>query len=92
MSDNNEEIDLTDVVVAQPVLADQNELILQLMQQIAEMRVEMQRKQDLPPPIFTVNAQPDERPPAQIPPPKVEQPQNPPSSPARNPSINDLTT
>uniref|UniRef100_M1DAL1 Uncharacterized protein n=1 Tax=Solanum tuberosum TaxID=4113 RepID=M1DAL1_SOLTU len=41
MGDNNEEIDLIDVVVAQPVLADQNELILQLMQQIAEMRVEM---------------------------------------------------
>ena len=31
MGDNNEETDLTDVVVAQPVLADQNELILQLM-------------------------------------------------------------
>uniref|UniRef100_M1C2V0 G-patch domain-containing protein n=1 Tax=Solanum tuberosum TaxID=4113 RepID=M1C2V0_SOLTU len=83
MGDNNEEIDLTDVVVAQPVLADQNELILQLMQQIAEMRVEMQRKQDLPSPIFVVNAQPDGRPPAQIPPPNVEQAQNPPSSPAR---------
>uniref|UniRef100_M1CGJ6 Uncharacterized protein n=1 Tax=Solanum tuberosum TaxID=4113 RepID=M1CGJ6_SOLTU len=73
MSDNNEEIDLTDVVVAHPVLADQNELIMQLMQQIAEMRVEMQRKQDLPPPIFTFNAQLDGRPPAQIPPPNVEQ-------------------
>uniref|UniRef100_M1DPS1 Integrase core domain containing protein n=1 Tax=Solanum tuberosum TaxID=4113 RepID=M1DPS1_SOLTU len=35
IGDNNEKIDLTDVVVAQPVLADQNELILQLMQQIA---------------------------------------------------------
>ncbi|XP_015160926.1 uncharacterized protein [Solanum tuberosum] len=90
--DNNEEIDLTDVVVAQPVLADQKELILQLMQQIAEMRVEMQRKQDLPSPIFAVNAQPNGRPPAQIPPPNVEQAQNPPSSPARNPSIIDLTT
>uniref|UniRef100_M1CYW6 Uncharacterized protein n=1 Tax=Solanum tuberosum TaxID=4113 RepID=M1CYW6_SOLTU len=41
MSDNNEEPSLTDVVVAQPALADQNELILQLMQQISEMRVEM---------------------------------------------------
>ena len=92
MDDNNEEISLTDVVVAQPTLADQNELILQLMQQIAEMRVEIQRKQDLPPPIFVVNAQPDGRPPAQIPPPNVEQAQNPPSSPARNPSIIDLTT
>uniref|UniRef100_M1DR70 Uncharacterized protein n=1 Tax=Solanum tuberosum TaxID=4113 RepID=M1DR70_SOLTU len=83
MGDNNEEIDLTDVVVAQPVLANPNELILQLMQQIDEMRVEMQRKQDLPPPIFAGNAQPDGRPPVQIPPPNVEQAQNPPSSPAQ---------
>ena len=55
MGDNNEEISLTDVMVAQPALADQNELILQLMQQIVEMRVEMQKKQDLLPPIFVVN-------------------------------------
>uniref|UniRef100_M1DAN7 Uncharacterized protein n=1 Tax=Solanum tuberosum TaxID=4113 RepID=M1DAN7_SOLTU len=41
MGDNNEEIDLTDVVVAQPVLADQNELILQLIQKISEMRVDI---------------------------------------------------
>ncbi|XP_049406282.1 extensin-like [Solanum stenotomum] len=52
----------------------------------------MQRKHDLPPPIFAVNAQPDGRPPAQTPPPNVEQAQNPPSSPAHNPSIIDLTT
>ena len=32
MGDNNDEISLTDVVVAQPTIADQNELILQLMQ------------------------------------------------------------
>lgn len=56
MGDNNEEISLTNVVVAQPSIADQNELILQLMQQIAEMRVEMQRRQDLPLPGFTANA------------------------------------
>ena len=37
----NEEVSLTDVVAAQPTVEDQNELILQLMQQIAEMRVEM---------------------------------------------------
>ncbi|XP_015163374.1 uncharacterized protein [Solanum tuberosum] len=82
MGDNNEETSLTDVVVAQPALADQNELIIQLMQQIAEMRVEMKRKQDLPPPIFAVNAQPDGRPLAQIPIPDMEQAQNQPSSPA----------
>ena len=41
----NEEVSLTNVVVDQPTVADQNELILQLMQQIAEMRVEMQRRQ-----------------------------------------------
>ena len=43
MGDSNEEVSLTNVVVAQPTIADQNELILQLMQQIAEIRVEMQR-------------------------------------------------
>ena len=50
MGDNNEEVSLTDVVVAQPTIADQNELILQLTQQIAEIRVEMKKRQDLPPP------------------------------------------
>ena len=38
--ESNEEVSLIDVVVAQPTMADQNELILQLMQHIAEMRVE----------------------------------------------------
>ena len=45
MGDNNDEIDMNDVVVAQPASADKNELIMQLMQQIAKMRVEMQRIQ-----------------------------------------------
>ena len=31
MGDNNEEVSLTDVVVAQPTIADQKELIFQLM-------------------------------------------------------------
>ena len=44
MWDDIEEVSLTDVVVAQPIVEEQNELILQLMQQIAEMRVEMQRR------------------------------------------------
>ena len=39
MGHNNKEVSLTDVVVAQPTVAEQNELI---MQQIAEMRVELQ--------------------------------------------------
>ena len=49
MGDNNEEVSLTDVVVAQPTVAEQNELIMQLMQQIVELRMEMQRRQDLKP-------------------------------------------
>ena len=32
MGDNNEEVSLTDVVVAQPTVAEQNELIMKLMQ------------------------------------------------------------
>ena len=43
MGDCNEEVILTNVMVAQPTTADQNEWILQLMQQIAEIRVEMQK-------------------------------------------------
>ncbi|KAK4715537.1 hypothetical protein R3W88_013875 [Solanum pinnatisectum] len=80
----------TDVVVAQPVVADQNELIVQLMQQIAEMRVEMQRRQDLPNPAFIAPA--DGRPSLHFPPPSAEQAHNPSSSPAHNPAIIDLTT
>uniref|UniRef100_M1DMI1 Integrase core domain containing protein n=1 Tax=Solanum tuberosum TaxID=4113 RepID=M1DMI1_SOLTU len=92
MGDNNEEIDLTDVVVAQSTVADQNELIMQLMQQIAEMRVEMQRRQNLPNPIFAFNPLGDGRPPLHFPPPSAEQVQNPPSNPAQNPPIIDLTS
>ncbi|XP_069148216.1 uncharacterized protein [Solanum lycopersicum] len=55
MGDNNDEVSLTDIVVAQPTVAEQNELIAQLMQQIAEMRVEMQRRQDTPPSGFGPN-------------------------------------
>ncbi len=41
IGDNNEEIRLTDVVVTQPAISYQNKLIMQQMQQNAEMRVEM---------------------------------------------------
>uniref|UniRef100_M0ZRU7 Integrase core domain containing protein n=1 Tax=Solanum tuberosum TaxID=4113 RepID=M0ZRU7_SOLTU len=82
MGDNNEEIGLTDVVVAQPTVADQNELILQLMQQITEMRVEIQRRQNLPNPIFSIDPLRDGRPPLPFSPPNAEQVQNPPSNPA----------
>ena len=53
MGDNNDEVSLTDVVVAQPTVAEQNEFI---MQQIFEMRVEMQRRRDSPPLRFAANA------------------------------------
>ena len=66
MGDFNEEVSLTDVVVAQPTIADQNEFILQLMQQIAEMKVEMQRRQETPPPGFGPNIA-DGRPPIYFP-------------------------
>ena len=51
MGDNNDEIDMNDVAVDQPPAADKNELVMQLMQQIAEMRVEMQRMRDSPNPV-----------------------------------------
>ena len=74
--DNNDEIDMNDVVVAQPAAADKNELIMRLMQQIAEMRVEMQRMQDLSNPISSFNPPRDGRPPLNIPPSSTEQVQN----------------
>ena len=89
--DNNEQVSLTGVVVDQPTIADQNELIMQLMQQIAEIRVEMQRRQDLPPPGFTTNAI-NGRPPLYFPFSNMDPAQNLPSTPAQNPSIVDLTT
>ena len=36
MGDNNDEVSLNDVMVAQPTVAEQNKLIMQLMQQIAK--------------------------------------------------------
>lgn len=87
MGDNNDEICLTDVVMAQPATADQNKLITQLMQQIAETRVKMQRRQDLPNSIFALNPSGDGRPPLHFPPPNAEQVHNPPSNPAQNSPI-----
>ena len=85
MGDNNEEIEIDDVVVAQPAAADKNELIMQLMQQIAEMRVEMQSMRDLPNPISSFNPPRDGRPPLHSPPSNAEQVQNLLSNPAQNP-------
>ncbi|XP_069146122.1 uncharacterized protein [Solanum lycopersicum] len=50
MGDNNEQVSLTDVVVAQPTVAEQNELIAQLMEQIADMRQNYQTAQNVPSP------------------------------------------
>ena len=51
MGNDNDEVDMNDIVMAQPTAADKNELIMRLMQQIAEMRVEMQRMRDSPNPV-----------------------------------------
>ena len=92
MGDNDEEVSLTDFVVAQPTAADQNELIMQLMQQIAEMRVEMQRMQDLSNRVSSFNPPRDGRPPFHFPPSSTEQVQNLLSNPAQNPPTIDSTT
>ena len=76
MGDNNDEIDMNDVVVAQPAATDKNELIMQLMQQIAEIRVEMQRMQDGSNPVSSFNPPRDGRPPFHFPPSSTEQVQN----------------
>ena len=91
MGDNNEEVSLTDVVVSQPTVTDQNKLIMQLVQQIAEMRVEMQWRQDFPPSGFAANAA-HGRPPIYFPSSNMDQTQNQPSTPVQNPSVIDLTS
>uniref|UniRef100_M1DVL6 Uncharacterized protein n=1 Tax=Solanum tuberosum TaxID=4113 RepID=M1DVL6_SOLTU len=63
MGDNNDYIGLTEVVVAQSSVVEQNELIMQLMQQIADLKAEVQKKQDLPNPIFSINPLGEGRPP-----------------------------
>ncbi|XP_015057445.1 uncharacterized protein LOC107003639 [Solanum pennellii] len=87
MGDNNEQASLTDVVVAQPTAAEQNELIAQLMQQIADMRVEMQRRQDTPPPGFGPKFL-DARPPTYFPSSNSDPAQHRPSTSVHNPSGN----
>ncbi|XP_069152548.1 uncharacterized protein [Solanum lycopersicum] len=89
MGDNNEEIEIDDVVVAQPAAADKNELIMQLMQQIAEMRVEIQRMRDGSNPVSSSNPPRDGRPP--LPPSNAEQVQNILSNPTQNPPTIDST-
>ena len=84
MGDNNEEVSLTDVVVAQPTVVEQTELIAQLMQLIAEMRVEMQRRQDTPPPEFGPNFV-DTIPPMYFPSSNLDPTHNQPSTPVHNP-------
>ena len=84
MGDNNDDVSLTDVVVAQDTVAEQNELI---MQQIAEMNVEMQQRQDAPPPGFGLNIA-DARPPIYFPSSNMDPTKNP----KHNPSVIDLTT
>ena len=91
MGDSNEELSLTDVVVDQPTIADQNELIMQLMQQIAKIRVETQRRQDLPPPGFAANPA-DGRPQIYFPSTNIYPVQNHPSTPSQNLLVIDLTT
>ena len=83
MGYSDKKVSLTDAMVDQPTIADQNELILQLMQQIAEMRVEIQRRQDLPPPEFAANAA-DGRPPIYIHSSNMDPTQNQPSTPFQN--------
>ena len=78
--------------MTQPAAADQNELNMLLMQQIAEMRVEIQRMQNLSNPISSFNPSRDGRPPLHFPPPSTEQVQNLLSNPTQNPPAIDLIT
>uniref|UniRef100_M1DY26 Uncharacterized protein n=1 Tax=Solanum tuberosum TaxID=4113 RepID=M1DY26_SOLTU len=94
MVDNSEEIGLPKVAIVYPSTAEQNELIAQLMQQIAEFWVEIQKMQDLPNPGMTANIPGDRRPLLYFPPlnSSAEHFITPPSNPIQNPSTIDLPT
>uniref|UniRef100_M1DIF7 Uncharacterized protein n=1 Tax=Solanum tuberosum TaxID=4113 RepID=M1DIF7_SOLTU len=93
IGNNDEEISLTDVIVAQAIIADQNELIMQLMQQITELKAEAQRTQGPSNPIISVNPLDEGRPSLHFPHPcsRTEYAQNPLPNPAQSYPIIDLT-
>lgn len=68
MADNSDDVGFTEVVVAQTFVVDQNQLILYLMQHIADLNAKMQKKQDLPNLIFLVNPLGEGRPTLNFPP------------------------
>ena len=95
MTVNNENTSLTEVAIVQLPAIEQNELIAQLMRQIVELRVELQKKQDFLIPTVNVNTLGDRRLPLHFTSLNsyLEHVQNnPPSNPAQNPSTIYLTT
>ncbi|XP_055814653.1 uncharacterized protein LOC129884368 [Solanum dulcamara] len=95
MTGNNDNASLTDIIVTDPVIAEQNELIAQLVQQIAEMRVEIRKNRELSNLAIAANTpvQGEGRPPFHFPSPNsnTEHVQNPLLNPAQNTFIVDLT-
>lgn len=71
MVENSEDMGLIEITVVDPAIAEQNKLITQLMQQVAEMRVNMQRARDLTNLVITANlpSPNGKRPPLHFPPP-----------------------
>jgi len=93
MTQNSENIGLTEVAIVLPPTVEQNELIAQLMQHIAELRVELQKKQDLSISIVDINNPSDGRLPLYFPHLNSNSKHvlnNPPSNPVQNPSTIDL--
>ncbi|KAK4716154.1 hypothetical protein R3W88_014492 [Solanum pinnatisectum] len=56
MTRNGENIGLNEIIITNPIITEQNELIAQLAQQIAEMRVEMHKTRELANLAITANA------------------------------------
>ena len=59
MAENSEDVGLTEVAIIDPIIAEQNEVIAQLVQQIAELKVEMQKNRDLSNLAITANTPSD---------------------------------
>ena len=78
-------------MVAKLAITDQNEPMMQLIQQIAKMRVEMQRIQYLPPLCFTANASTNGMSPLYFLFSNMEQVHNTPSTSSENPMVINLT-
>jgi len=97
MTGNGENIGLNEITITDPIIAEKNELIAQLAQQIVEMRAEMHKSRELANLAITANTPlpNSERPPLYFPTPNPTPEHfshNPPTVPVQKPPTVELNT